>query len=584
MADKQQAKAINHGTGPALILAGPGSGKTYVLTHHISFLINSLGISPEKILVLTFTKEAAKNMKTRFMSLCKDKANDVTFGTFHSVFYKFLCYCYGNRYKIIGGDICRKYISDIIDKPFQAEEIISLISKYKSHFPLPSIETFDSSFDNFQTVYTEYMSLLKDRNELDYDDILLKCYELIVTNTEFRTELSKRYTHILIDEFQDISEIQYEIIKSITTENSHVFAVGDEDQSIYSFRGASKDIMRRFLDDYINVNIIELGVNYRSSLEISEMANSLIVHNTGRLKNIRQSCLFSDDDSAKVKILSKSDNSFMILKSDVDKCREQSLKCGILVRTNKDAEKIRKMLLRTDADEDSEIINKVSGIFYSYLNFSLYGDRNEFFSILNIPDRFLETSLFHSFPIDFEKIMKNVKSIKKKNEIILLKKHLSMLQKCTAVAFCLYLWNVVGIKTYIEKLYCQNKDEFEACINIIYEMAKESDSKENLLSKLEKLKVRKTYIKQDNLDIMTYHASKGLEFDAVFLPDVVEGHVPGRSGILQAGIEEERRLFYVAMTRAKKKLYIYSREDKENHSVLPSRFIGEMLDNKSLPD
>mgnify|MGYP003323618118 CR=1 FL=1 len=304
MENKDQLNAINHDFGPALVLAGPGSGKTYVLTHHVCYLINSLKIPKEKILVITFTKKAAIEMKERFKCLASSSlsfssdSDSVIFATFHSVFFRFLRF-YNPKLSIIDPQKRKEIISDIAG--FEQEEFYSNeISRYKSVISVDnSFFRSDTEKEDFYKIYNEYEEILKSSNLIDYDDINVYLYNALLKDAAFLSKTSSFFSHILIDEFQDINSLQYEIIKMITMPSSHVFAVGDFNQSIYAFRGSSPEIMRQFSKEYENVSLYRLSVNYRSNKDIVYKAFNLINHNPVIFRNELQNCIDNENKEKK---------------------------------------------------------------------------------------------------------------------------------------------------------------------------------------------------------------------------------------------------------------------------------------------
>ena len=290
--DEIQQKAVTHGEGPLLVTAGPGSGKTTVITHHIKFLIDYLGVPPKEILVITFTKSAATEMKERFMRLCDIRNTEVVFGTFHAFFYQILRRSAGfqhdsllkekEKYTILR-DILRDKKIHFYENTY-LEDLLGEISQANNQ---NSIDKFESALvdqEIFKEVYFEYKRRKSGLHKIDFDDMVTECLSLLRCDRNILQKWQKSFRYILVDEFQDINPMQYEIVKMLAEPHHNIFAVGDEDQSVYSFRGANPKICFSFMEDYPEAKQIFLSVNYRCHKDIVEASKSLISHNRHRFK------------------------------------------------------------------------------------------------------------------------------------------------------------------------------------------------------------------------------------------------------------------------------------------------------------
>ena len=287
--NKSQLKAINHNKGPMLVLAGPGSGKTLVITRRTQNLIEEYGVNPSNILVITFTKAAAIEMKERFHSLTQGAGKGVCFGTFHAVFFTILKYAYNfNASNIIREDqryqlfkeIIRQLQLEIDDEKDFISNLISEISLVKGErMDLDHYYSINCSEEVFKKVYQSYQNQLRRANLIDFDDMLLLCFELLRERKDILALWQEKYQYILIDEFQDINQVQYDIIKMLALPDNNLFIVGDDDQSIYRFRGASPDIMLNFDKDYPDSTMVFLDTNYRSTKNIVNSAGNVIKNN-----------------------------------------------------------------------------------------------------------------------------------------------------------------------------------------------------------------------------------------------------------------------------------------------------------------
>ena len=280
-----QKKAVTHKEGPMMVLAGPGSGKTMVLTHRIQYLIEQYGVHPSKILVITFTKAAALEMKERFQKLAGENL-PVVFGTFHSIFFMILKYAYGyTSANVLGEEEKKQYLKEIVAKQQiemddEAEFFTSLISEISLvKGEMISLEHYYSntcSDDVFRTIYKEYENCLREHGKIDFDDMLVFTYELFKAREDILKQWQNRFRYLLVDEFQDINRVQYEIVKMLAKPEDNLFIVGDDDQSIYRFRGANPEIMLGFERDYPSCEKTLLNINYRCSKDIVDGAKRVI--------------------------------------------------------------------------------------------------------------------------------------------------------------------------------------------------------------------------------------------------------------------------------------------------------------------
>lgn len=594
--DSLQAKAINLDMGPAMILAGPGSGKTFVITHRIQNLILDHKIRPSEILVITFTKAAANEMKSRFQRLNPRASDYVSFGTFHSIFYYFLRNFSNKDPKIISTDTKNDILKNLVEtfnfvELFEDIDSLSFdISKYKNN-----IYKFDSTMSysdeekkSFLEIFNRYEETVSNLNYIDYDDILLRFYRLLNENREIAGLIRAKYKALLIDEFQDINEIQYEIVKMILPDNRNIFVVGDDDQSIYGFRGAKPSIMKTFLEDYRDSKLVSLSHNYRSFQMIIDMAERLIKNNTFRMKDTGQISGLENDIKAKespfeLLVFSSKEEQDAFICNFVSEEKFENL--GILTRTNKDCSYYKKIIVnKKESSKDSDyIMNEIFSDIYNYIKFCLTDEKEYLFEVLNKPQRYLPKSIILTNPVSLDACAhKNLGSLYGSN-LQILSRHIKVLKKSTPLPFVKYLLDFVGYKKYLYDSFPDQRQRIDFGCESIINMAKEKKSLYDFCMEIERhlAYMNKDFSEDENLKniaITTYHSSKGLEFDCVLLPDVCEGNVPGRISLKNDNLEEERRLFYVAMTRAKKKLLILTIKNEESTSMLPSRFVTELSD------
>lgn len=571
LADEYQLQAITAGAESVLVLAGPGSGKTFIITHRIQFLINNLQISPKRILVITFTKKAAYEMKERYLKLDPGHGPEVNFGTFHAVFYQFLKLFSKTNLKIISNTEKIKLLNDIInsnyqfyfennDSPIDVDDVASKVSEFKSG----AADSFSSNI-KIQALVNEYEAMKRQLHCIDFDDILLDTYKLINENIAAKEKLKSLFDFILIDEFQDINRVQWDIITSILKDSSYIFAVGDDDQSIYAFRGSDNSIMKEFINKY-NCRVIELKYNYRSCKDILDKANIVINHNKSRIKTGIYKSVQGNNGAVNI---NKFDSFEAQLKNITDYIERNSDKSiAVLLRTNKDVWQYKKKLFIASSypGEKADEYN----IIYAYVHFCIYKDRQSLLTVLRNPESYISNSIIISETVDLKKLS-NINAVRPSgHRLSVLYNHFKILEHLSPFAFISYLYNIIGIHKSANspKIY----ELARTSTDLLY-FLKTMENKINELSDLSDSK-----ISDDKLSVITYHASKGLEFDTVFLPDINEGRVPNNSNVFETDFEEERRLFYVAMTRAKEELYISYIKKEGSKRMLPSRFIVDLLE------
>ena len=576
MQDKYQEAAIIHGEGPALVVAGPGSGKTFVLTHHIYHLLET-GVPPEKILVITFTKQAALEMKSRFQKLNSNKSSKIVFGTFHSVFYKILSVFIEDTPHIVSTDLRREILLISCPDSTLCEEYSLKISFYKS---LINKEKFifesKSEKETFEKVLKSYNAELHRRNLWDFDDILEKFYELLKNDKKALETISKQFLYICIDEFQDINEIQYEAVKLIFKKN--IFTVGDEDQSIYAFRGATGKIFTTFIEDYKDAVVYELVNNYRSKEGIIRAAETVIKENPGRLKTNAQICINKSDGKDFYLCEARDESEIKdLIRLDVNRLNELKRSMAILVRTNRDVFEYRKIFSDGKAYLSAE--KEIYKAVLSYYRYSVLRDRASLIEILNIPNRGIPESILNMYGYDLQGLKKHFWGTYLGERLDALLQTVKAVSGLPIVSSNMFLRNACGLENFfIEKYGAENAPAVREAFDEIFKLSLSMDKERFLKTLSEKAYKNPSEEMIDlNLVITTYHQSKGLEFDYVFLPDIIEGKMPGVISLNACTIEEERRLLFVAMTRAREKLVLYTIKSEGNSGAAPSRFIEGLV-------
>lgn len=598
-----QKKAIEHGAGPLMVLAGPGSGKTFVITHRIKYLIEGPGINPAHILVVTFSRAAAKEMKDRFEKLYSK--SPVTFGTFHSVFFNLLKTAYGFGSEQIASDELRYTLIKELTKrnSIENEDINTLAGNLLNEIALVkqdniSIKNYYSnsiSSDTFKKIYSDYESELEARGKLDFEDMLSLTYELLSERSDILKAVQNRYRYILVDEFQDINFLQYNIIKLMAGEKQNITVVGDDDQSIYRFRGARPEIMLGFERDFRNVKKVFLDINFRSSTQIVNASTKLISFNS---KRFPKSFKAKNGDGAPVSLI-EFKNPFLEVNSiikdikDYIKSGQDINNIAVLYRTNLSPRLLIERLMRnnipfTIRDAIPNLFDHwVAKDIISYIKLAInIGDKSDLLRISNKPNRYISRDSLSSSRANIETLFDyyDDKSYMIKR-IVELREHLRTIKNLKPATALRYIRNVVGYDEYIEEYCDMNGVESDDCYSILGDL-ENSAAEYNTFNewfvhmdeyKDELIEARKKSNENDKgVRLMTFHSSKGLEFDIVYIIDVNEGSVPYKKAKGVDEIEEERRMFYVAMTRARKKLFICYCVENFGKSIGKSDFVIEL--------
>lgn len=609
MFNKSQIQAISHMDGPAMVLAGPGSGKTTVITHRIKNLIEKAEVRPENILVVTFTKAAAISMQKRFSTLMNGgKGQLVTFGTFHSVFYKILRK--SRRYEateILSERKKTNYIREIIgrygissnDISELSQNIINDIGNIKGN--MLNAQEYEPSCckkEDFIKVYNAYNLELKKDGKMDFDDILRECYLLLCENHTILEQWRELYKYILIDEFQDINRIQMNIIELLASPLNNIFVVGDDDQSIYGFRGARPEIMIEFKDYYPEAELIVLNVNYRSTQSIINVAGRVIENNKTRLDK----CAHANNDKDFQPDIRKFRNQVEELKFVVSKIKEYEnqgislSEMAILVRNNSQIQEISSFLKnrKIEAESGKHRSNIYNGMvakdILSYVRGALKFDGTYFnedlIYVLNKPQRYISRQVVLSVNMNISA----VRRIYSKNNIDSFLFHIEMIRKLPPQAALSYIRKGAGYEEYLRLYAIENNIPMSGLLKQLEQLVQECSKFNTLEQWINSIDSAQNSEGQNfgkkssgeggtnnRINIMTMHGSKGLEFKAVFIVDANQGIIPTSKALRERDFEEERRLFYVAMTRAIDYLNVYAVEERLGCPIEVSMFVEEML-------
>lgn len=601
-----QMTAIHHVNGPMMALAGPGSGKTTAMVYRIKYLIEEAQIPSSRILVITFTRASAKEMEERFRKLMKGSECNCTFGTFHSIFFSILKMAYGyhsgnilleeEKYNIIR-DIIRGKQIEYEDEEELVTTTIQEIGLMKSD--MISLEHFYSASlgeELFRDIYREYETRVTAMGKLDFDDMMVYCYELLKERPDILQSLQRRYAFILVDEFQDINKIQYEITKMLAAPHNNLFIVGDDDQSIYGFRGARPELMLHFKKDYPAAVETLLDVNYRCNRNITEGAVRVIANNRIRFQ---KKIVSSRDYIEPVRVHHmkdlKEENEHilkMIQEYYADGIPYSEM--AVIMRTNVQARSIVHKLMEYNIP--FQIRDRVPCIYdhFTVRNILDYiraamgiRERALFLRILNKPNRYLSREMLTEPVFSFEDLRSKAEgkawALENIDQFEYELKILAGLKPFAAVNF---IRKAIGYDAYLTE-YAEyrhlNVQDLLGTLDELQEMAKNYktfcgwfEGIEQYREDLEQHTKKNTKENRAGVTVTTMHSAKGLEFDTVFILEANESLTPYKKAAKPEEIEEERRMFYVAMTRAKNHLHIYEVKEYYNKELEPSRFLNEV--------
>lgn len=600
-----QQKAVCHETGPMLVLAGPGSGKTTVLLCRISRLLERGLAKPQEILALTFSKAAAEEMKSRFENL--NGASGVSFGTFHSIFFRILRSRYGwNVEQIFQEEERRSILRDSIEaEKWDIPDLEEYISQFFSQLSLMNSELEQPNrftptgmpVEEFRKLYRAYEGYKERHEKLDFDDMLTQCYQLLREDAAVRDYWQRKYKFILVDEFQDVNQAQFACLQILAEKHQNLFVVGDDDQSIYAFRGARPDFLLHFPTLYPAAKKVTLNTNYRSTERIVNLAERVIGNNEVRfVKNMKgigeagdKVTFFLAEDAAK---------EAAHIAEKIGRLLDEGVpltEIAVIYRTNLQGGAFARELYKRGIPYD---LRDNSGNVYEHwvakdlLAYLLLAENEESDSalrrILNKPKRYIGKDLLaeaETMPYTLLRSFFVCPSLKGWQEENLenLRIDLNQIRKRTPYDALKYIRKVIGYDEYLEEFAAYRRTSAQVLQEIadeIMETAKDCADVRSFREQLERLSLqmkeqsRKKGQKRNGVALMTMHGAKGLEFRAVFLPSLVEGIVPHEKGM--DTVAEERRLFYVAMTRASEKLCLSAILQRYEKERKPSRFLAEM--------
>jgi DNA helicase-2/ATP-dependent DNA helicase PcrA len=609
--NKEQEEAIMHWDGPAMVLAGPGAGKTYVITNRVKALIDEYGVKPEQILVVTFSKAAAVEMKERFEMLTGGQRLPVRFGTFHSVFFQILRLAYHYEVKDIATPALKyRFLEETLNETGyevdDKKEFLSDIEKEISRVKGEGIEIdcyFSSacSAEIFQKMYRGYQEKLQRHRCLDFDDMVVYTYQLLKEREDIRRRWQAQFRYLLIDEFQDINRLQYETVCMLAEPENNLFIVGDDDQSIYGFRGAKPGIMLSFPKRFPDTKQIVLGVNYRCSDEIMKAAERLIGKNNERYEKHIVANKGKEQPVHMKKCENLPDEAEKIV-AQIQMYQKEGIayqEMAVLFRTNMQMRLLAGKLMEhgvpfTMRENLPNLFDTwMAKDIMCYLQLALGNrSREKFLKIANRPVRYLSRTAFTESEVSFDKLrayyaVKNQEWMEER--IWNFEYDLKNLASLSPYAAIHFIRKGIGydefLKTYADERNVNADDWFDV-LDEMQEMARDKKSIPEFLSFVEnygdtleeiRQEQKKQQVKEEpGVSLMTMHASKGLEFPVVFVPTLNEDIVPYRKAVQEGNLEEERRMLYVAMTRAKTYLHLSFVKERFHKEAEPSPFLYEI--------
>ena len=645
--NQAQMMALEHRDGPMMVLAGPGSGKTTVITHRIKRLLEA-GVDPSGILVITFTRAAATEMKERFLRLAREEdekrkqaeqraggsrtgaekpffgtadpgprrreacgtsleaaGSHVSFGPFHSVFYHILKWAYrfpaGN---VISGEEKRQYFKKFLDESeMEVEDEAEFISSIINEISYVKGERLDLKYyysqncpeEWFKKLYDGYDEMLKTTGKIDFDDMLVMCHELFTERKDILAAWQKKFKYILVDEFQDINLLQYQVVRMLALPENNLFIVGDDDQSIYRFRGAKPEIMLGFEKDFPGTKRVLLGTNYRSTKEIVETSLRLIEHNKVRFEK-KLEPFRGSGRPVDFRVFDNPGHEMDTVAQSIRAYHDagyQWSEIAVLFRTGANSGLMAERLMGYNIP--FKLRDVIPNLYSHWIAKDLFAymeiaagsrKRSDFYRIMNRPNRYFSRDAFDTPIVSFDRLKSFYQDRDWMEERICdLEADLRAMAPLKPVAVVNYIRKAIGyddyLRSYAEFRRMKPEELFETADKLAEsaaEFATFVEWKEHAARYEEELKKQNQEEREETKDrvtLSTMHSAKGLEYPVVFVVDANEGIVPHHKAGLPADIEEERRLFYVALTRAKDRLHVAAVKERYHRKTDVSRFVEE---------
>ena len=606
-----QTEAVAHNKGPCMVLAGPGSGKTLTIAKRIEYLIMKHKVRPEEILVITFTKYAAWEMKNRTRSICGPSSYAVTFGTFHGIYYGILKWAYRlNQSNLLSDEEKYRILREILpgidwdqepeadeEKDYLQELAIEIGNVKNNCMDIEEYEPVKYTTEKFRKLYRTYEETKKKYRKIDFEDMLIQCRDLFMKRPDILKKWQEKFQYILVDEFQDVNQAQYDVVRMLAAPQDNLFVVGDDDQSVYGFRGAKPGIMKEFMKDYPKARQILLDINYRSSGYIVKGALRVIGNNKIRFEK-KIEAFRKPDETVHVQEVKDPVQEAEYVLERIREYREKGVsytEMAVLYRTNVDARAMSELMteyqipfvMKEHLNNIYEHFIALDMISYLRLSQGEY-DRKYFLQIANRPNRYLTRESMKTGNVSYESLRRYYRDKDwMVDRIDQLEWDMKMICDKTPYAAIQYIRKRMGYDEFLKEYAAYRKISSEDLFALLEEIWQNSKGYGTIKEWFEHIESYGKMLKEQNkkngekegVNLMTMHAAKGLEFDTVFVIEANEGSCPYKKAIADEEIEEERRLFYVAMTRAKRKLVISYVKEKNGKDLLPSRFVSELLLN-----
>ena len=600
-----QTEAVAHNKGPCMVLAGPGSGKTLTIAKRIEYLIMKHKVRPEEILVITFTKYAAWEMKNRTRSICDPSSYAVTFGTFHGIYYGILKWAYRlNQSNLLSDEEKYRILREILpgidwdqepeadeEKDYLQELAIEIGNVKNNCMDIEEYEPVKYTTEKFRKLYRTYEETKKKYRKIDFEDMLIQCRDLFMKRPDILKKWQEKFQYILVDEFQDVNQAQYDVVRMLAAPQDNLFVVGDDDQSVYGFRGAKPGIMMEFMKDYPKARQILLDVNYRSSGYIVKGALRVIGNNKIRFEK-KIEAFRKPDETVHVQEVKDPVHEAEYVLERIREYREKGVsytEMAVLYRTNVDARAMSELMteyqipfvMKEHLNNIYEHFIALDMISYLRLSQGEY-DRKYFLQIANRPNRYLTRESMKTGNVSYESLRRYYRDKDwMVDRIDQLEWDMKMICDKTPYAAIQYIRKRMGYDEFLKEYAAYRKISSEDLFAVLEEIWQNSKGYGTIKEWFEHIESYGKMLKEQNkkngekegVNLMTMHAAKGLEFDTVFVIEANEGSCPYKKATADEEIEEERRLFYVAMTRAKRKLvisYVKEKNGKDgsvNYSV-----------------
>nr|WP_297574250.1 ATP-dependent helicase [uncultured Peptostreptococcus sp.] len=619
--NKNQAQAVAHIDGPCMVLAGPGSGKTRVISQRIVSMVLDHAIPPTRILAISFTKASSVEMKKRTLGYGQDKRlKKVSFGTFHSSFFRILRRYAGvglddllvdiDRFKLVKSIL--KYLKVTNYNDDDVADLLNEISLVKNELlDYRDYESLSFDQDTFQKAYRIYEDEKKKYGKIDFDDMLIRAYDLLRAEPAILNIVRQVFRYILIDEFQDINKVQFELIRLVAGQEQNVFVVGDEDQSIYGFRGARPDFMLEFDEYFPGAKHIYLDINYRSCENIVDLSASLIKKN--KLRHDKMIRAFSKA-SARISYIyprDTDDEARLVAGQIFDRIGSQKEASygdfAVIYRTNRQARAfvdafMNKRIPFILKDAPKTVYDHwVSLDLIAYLRIAMdIGSSGDWVRVINKPFRYISKKSLAKAErsVDFFDALLNDEDIKdfQKKNLEDLYEDLNYVRGLSPQYGISYIRTTLDYDRYILEYCHERKIRAQQIVEILDELESAASNYKTILDFFKHIDQVREEVKKssdkttgsslatradEGVVLTTMHSSKGLEFESVYIVGVNEGVIPYQvADEARVDIEEERRLFYVAITRSKKELVISSPLKRFGKKVGPSMFLKDLQENR----